>query len=81
MSKSTIAAGFDFEPLPDGTVQLEFYDEDGATCSSQIVTHEILERMPTVIALTLLFLDQGREVVEEFLRQMRKGRGKAGEEV
>lgn len=78
---SKTAAGFDFEPLPDGNVLMEFYGEDGETCSSQIITRETLESMPAVIALTVLFLDQGREVVEEFLRRMRKGRGKCGEEV
>ncbi len=81
MSKSIIAAGFDFEPLPDGSVLMEFYGEDGLTLNSQMITRETLERMPTVIALTLLYVDQGYEVVEKFLRRMRKGRGNFGEDV
>jgi len=30
-----IATGFDFEPLPDGNLLVEFYGDDGVTITSQ----------------------------------------------
>ena len=46
-----IATGFDLEPLPNGNVLIEFYGDDGKTFNTQVVTREVIERMPAVVGL------------------------------
>ena len=41
-----IATGFDFEPLPDGNFLIEFFGDDGKTINKQIVTAEVIRRLP-----------------------------------
>ena len=47
-----IATGFDLEPLPDGTVLIEFFGDDGKTFNKQIVTANVVNNMPVVATLT-----------------------------
>ena len=54
-----IATGLSCQPLPDGTVQVEFHDDGGATTSSQIVSADLLMHLPMVVRLTLAVVDQG----------------------
>ena len=66
-----IATGFDLEPLPNGNVLIEFYGDDGETFNTQVVTREMIEGMPTVVALTLLYIDQGPEEVKKIMESVR----------
>ena len=43
--KERIATGFDFEPLPDGNVLIEFYGDDGKTFNKQVITPDVLKDM------------------------------------
>ena len=67
-----IAIGFDLEPLPDGNVLIEFHGEDGKTFNSQIITREVVEGMPAVVCLTLVYMDQGKEAVKKLMEEMTK---------
>ena len=38
-----IATGFDFEPLPDGNVLIEFFGGDGKTFNVQVITANVFK--------------------------------------
>ena len=64
-----IATGFDLEPLPDGNVLVEFFADDGKTFNTQVVTKEVVQSMPVVASLTLVYMDQGPEAVKEIMHR------------
>jgi hypothetical protein len=66
-----IATGFDLQPLPDGNVLIEFYGDDGKTFNSQIVPREVVEGMPAVASLTLVYMDQGAEAVKRVMGRLK----------
>ena len=66
-----IATGFDLEPLANGNVLIEFYGDDGTTFNTQVVTRDVIEGMPAVVALTLLYIDQGPESVKKIMESVR----------
>ena len=57
--KTNIAIGFTFQPLPSGNVLIEFVGDDGKTISTQVVTAEVVRRIPMVAVLTDIALKQG----------------------
>ena len=65
-----IATGFDFEPLPDGNVRIEFYGDDGETLSQQVVMPGVMHGMGLVSALTDVALRKGPEVAKEIMRML-----------
>ncbi len=64
------ATGFDFEPLPDGSVLIEFFGNDGKTFNSQVITAEALRSMPLVVALTDVALRKGPDVAREVVEKL-----------
>lgn len=52
------AAGYDFEPLPNGDFLLELYGDDGYTFAEVVLNRDQLESLPTVISLVLEYVDQ-----------------------
>jgi hypothetical protein len=62
-----VAIGFDLEPLANGNLLIEFFGDDGKAFNTQVVTREVIEGMPAVVALTLLCIDQGTEVVKKIM--------------
>jgi hypothetical protein len=65
------ATGFDLEPLPNGNVLIEFYGDDGKTFNVQVVTREVIEGMPAIVALTLVCMDQGPKAVKKIMESVR----------
>lgn len=63
-----IATGFDFEPLSDGNVLVEFYGADGATFNTQVVTPDLMRNMALVSALTDVALRRGPEVAGAIMK-------------
>ena len=63
----SVATGFDFEPLPDGNVLIEFFGDDGMTINTQIVTAEVIRRMPFVAALLDVAVMKGPETAREIV--------------
>jgi hypothetical protein len=49
-----IATGFDFEPLPNGGVFIEFFGDDGVPFNTQIISKECLIRIPVVAHAVLI---------------------------
>jgi hypothetical protein len=64
------ATGFDLEPLPDGNVLIEFFGDDGTIINKQIVTAEIIRRMPVVAALMDVAMRMGPEVAAEIVERL-----------
>ncbi len=64
------STGFDFQPLPDGNVLIEFHADDGKTISKQIVTPEVIRQMPLVAALLDVAVRKGPEVVREIMERL-----------
>lgn len=64
-----IATGFDLGPLPDGSVLVEFFGDDGETFNSQVVTKAVVESMPTVASLMLVYLERGLGEVKRLMQQ------------
>lgn len=62
-----IATGFDFEPLPNGDVLIEFFGDDGVTFNSQVITRDCLARIPIVVHAFFLAVDKGTEEALDFL--------------
>lgn len=66
----SIATGFDFQPLPDGNVLIEFFADDGKTFNSQIVTPSVIDSMPLVAALLKVALSKGPDVAREIVERL-----------
>jgi hypothetical protein len=49
MSENQVAAGFDLGLLPDGNVLIEFFGDDGKTVNTQVVSPDLIKKMPTVV--------------------------------
>ena len=64
------ATGFDFEPQPDGNVLIEFFGDDGHTINEQIVTADLISRLPVVAALMDVAMRMGPEAAAEFVERM-----------
>lgn len=67
-----IATGFDFRPLPDGNVLIEFFGDDGQTFNTQVVTPGVIESLPVVAALTTVALTKGPEVATEIMERLNR---------
>ena len=65
--KRQIATGFDFEPLDDGSVLIEFYGDDGETFNTQVVTAEVVASMPVVAHLAGLALTQEVDAIKAII--------------
>jgi hypothetical protein len=65
-----IATGFDFEPLPDGNVLIEFFGDDGRTFNRQVVTAEVVRSIPLVAILTDIALERGPDVAKEIMGKL-----------
>lgn len=68
------ATGFDFEPMDDGNVLIEFFGDDGKTFNKQVVTAEVIRSLPLVAALTDLALRKGRHVAAEVMQMIGRDR-------
>ncbi len=64
------ATGFEFEPLPNGDVQMEFFGDDGVTINTQVITKECLARMPVVAQALFVAVEEGKEAAMAFLERM-----------
>jgi hypothetical protein len=69
----SIATGFDFEPLSDGNVCIEFYGDDGKTLSFQVVTASVVESMPLVATVTGVALREGAEAAGRIFAKLSAG--------
>jgi hypothetical protein len=70
-SPQSIAAGIHFQPLLDGNVQIEFFDEDDQPIGVQIVTRDVLDSLPFVVALTQFAMSKGKgKVSSEFVHEL-----------
>ena len=67
-----LATGFDFEPLPDRNVLIEFFGDDGKSITKQIVTAEVIRRMPFVAALLDVALREGPEVARKIVARLNR---------
>jgi hypothetical protein len=65
--KTRIATGFDFESLDDGTVLIEFYDDDGETLNTQVVSADVMASEPFVTHLTRLAFTQELDAIKAML--------------
>lgn len=68
--QQVIATGFDFEPLPNSDVLIQFFSEDGKTVNTQIMTRECLARLPVVVHAFFLAVDKGNDEAFDFLKSM-----------
>ena len=68
----SIATGFDFEPLPDGNVIIEFFGDDGKTVNKQAVTAEVVARISVVAVLIDIAMKQGPKSVENLIMELNK---------
>lgn len=66
----SLATGFDFQPLPNGYVLIEFFGDDGRTINQQIVTADVVRRMPFVAALLDVALGMGPEAAREIVERL-----------
>ena len=70
-----VATGFDFEPLPDGNVLINFFGEDGQTFNKQVVTPDVIRSMSLVGALTDVAMKKGPEVAKAVFTILSPGKG------
>ena len=64
------ATGFDFEPLPNGDVMMQFIRDDGNTVNTQIMTRECLARLPVVVHAFFLAVEKGKDEALQFLNSI-----------
>lgn len=65
-----IATGFDFEPLSNSEVLIQFFSDDGTTVNTQIMTRECLARLPVVVLAFFLAVEKGSDEAFDFLKSM-----------
>jgi hypothetical protein len=65
-----IATGFDFQPLPDGNILIEFCAGDGNTINEQVVAAAVLRSIPLVAILTEVALQKGPDVAKEIMEKL-----------
>jgi hypothetical protein len=70
MNTTKLATGFDFEPLPDGNVLIEFFGDDGHTFNKQIVTAKVMRSMAVISVATDVIMKQGIESGKELMTRM-----------
>ena len=63
-----IATGFDFEPLPNSNVLIQFFSDDGKTVNTQIMTQECLARLPVVVHAFFLAVENGIDMAFDILK-------------
>ena len=68
--RKRIATGFDFEPLPDGNVLIEFFGDDGKTFNVQVVTASVVESMPLVASVTGVAMREGVEAARTIFAKL-----------
>lgn len=66
----SIATGFDFQPLDDGNVLIEFFGDDGKTFNTQVVTADVMKNMAMVSVLTDVALRKGPQVAQEIMGKL-----------
>lgn len=64
---SKTSTGFEFEPLPNSDVLIRFQADDGTPINTQIVTREVLCRLPVVVHAFFLAVNEGQEAARDFL--------------
>ena len=62
----------EFQPLPDGTFQVEFFNDDGESLHQQVVDLAIVKSMPTLAQATLIAASVGIIPATTFLKQFGK---------
>ncbi len=62
----SIASGFQFQPLPDGTVRIEFFDDRKNLVNAQVVTHHAFIMIP----LTAFVATTAMDMTEEFSKKL-----------
>jgi len=67
-----IAAGVEFQPLPDGTFQIEFFNNDGESLHRQVVDLAIVKSLPALAQATLIAASVGIVPAVKFLNQFGK---------
>lgn len=70
-SQQPIAAGIHIEPLLNGNVRIEFFDEADQPIRAQIVTRDVLDSLPFVVALTQFGMSKGKMSCE-FVKELNK---------
>lgn len=65
-----IASGMDFEILPDGRVQIEFYGEDGHTLHTQIIEQKVIHSLPVAANLVRIALACGTEKLMQWTQEL-----------
>lgn len=64
---SVIATGLEFQPLADGNVQIEFFNDNGESLHQQVVDPAVVEGMPTLADVTMIVASTGIKPFVEFL--------------
>jgi hypothetical protein len=63
----SIVTGFEIEPLPDGNISIQFFDDDGKTINLVSVTRDCLKRLPIVVHAFFLATNMGKGEAMESL--------------
>ena len=65
-----IATGFDFQPLRNGELLIQFFGDDGVPINTQVVTRECLARMPVVAHALFVAVEKGQDAALAYLNKM-----------
>jgi hypothetical protein len=67
----SIASGFEFQLQLDGTIIMEFHDDEGKIINTQFVTGEAFKRVPLVAFIAAMATEAGPEVAKKLIRTLR----------
>ena len=65
-----IATGVEFQPLADGTFQIEFFNDDGERLHQQVVDLAVVKSLPVLAQATLIAASVGIVPAVKFLMQL-----------
>ena len=66
-----VATGFEFEPQADGTVTIEFYDDDRNIISIQAIAGDAFLAVPMAAFVTTAAMKLGPEVAKKLIHILR----------
>jgi hypothetical protein len=67
----SIATSFEFEPQPDGSVVIEFFDDDGNTINFQVMSRNAFQKIPLAAFVTTTTMELGPEVAKKLILMLR----------
>jgi hypothetical protein len=66
-----IATAFQFQPLADGDVLVEFFGGDGRTCNTQVINGQAFRHLPILAYVAQVAVGQGARAAAKMMDELK----------